>query len=622
MATVDRKAPAVIGPRYFGTTRILMLLRLDDGSLDKFDPNDIRDEVDPSVGLSARLGTRSFGSLGLAPIDLPLTRTDPATREVITDSAVNLEAAIARAETNGDGLTRRLDVQPISYTRSVGSYRAAGQIDIELDWRACPFDARMIRAILVLCYEGTVPAEGWASGERSRYLVPATGENLRFVGVIDEVADRHSGDGDTISMRGRDLTATLIDTDFAPKADIQLEAGSTIASAVRKILDTDPKFQIIRGPFLRTESDLPVLSQKLYPRLAVSAKERNRQAKSGGQAFMLRRAVKGEKTTYWDVITDLCVSHGLRPMIELDRLWLVEPRTLYRRNEVFQTGISTFPSEYRIGLGDRTPIRRMVFGRNISSLNFDRKLARIKAPAVEVTARNPDAADPKDRLISVRWPKRVNRNVEKTNKSTQPNSVDATGKKAEVKVHPVQISGIVDQSILLSIAKQTYEGMGRQELGITIETEALASWSDAEGFDPNRDPDLLALRFGDPIRLLVADDSGRIALYTLSELQRMVARITNRASGSGGASAFRSAVAFLRARGWTEDDARQFARVLASANLPQEFRVVGMTVRFSRETGFSIGIEARDYVRVRADPESATRAGGVDRPVPGSGSTR
>lgn len=622
MVDLDQRAGRAIASRYFGTTRVLMLVRLDPGRLDDYDPSLIRDELDPSPGLGARLGTRSFGSLGLQAID-PFERTGGAAREAITDSARNLEAAIARAEQNGDGLTRRLDVQPLSYTRSMGSYRAAGQIDLELDWRACPFDSRMVRAMMVLCYEGTVQSDGWASGDRSRYLVDASGANLRFIGLIDDIADDHSGSGDTLKLKGRDLTATLIDTAFPASLEVSIKPGSTIAEAVREILDTDPKFQIIRGPFLRTESSLPPLNPSLYPRLAVSAKERNRQAASGGRAFVIRRAPKGDKTTYWDMITDLCVSHGLRPMLELDRLWLVEPRTLYRSatGQVEQAGVSTFPSEYRLGLGDRTPIRRMVYGRNISTLSFDRKLARIKAPAVEVTARNPDAATSTDRLIRVRWPEKLT-GLQQSSKTTQPNSVDPTGTKASVTVHPIQVSGIVDRSILRSIAQQTYEGMGRQEMGINIQTESIASWSDAQGFDPNRDPDLLALRFGDPIRILVADDSGNSALYSLSELQRMVGRVQVATTGRGRQSGFQSAVAFLRARGWSEEDAIQFAGVLRSANLPQEFRVVGLTVRFQATTGFSVSIEARDYVRVRADPDSPARAGGVGVPVPGSGSTR
>lgn len=597
-----------------------MLVRLDPGTLDTYSPEDIRDELEPSPGLSARLGTKSFGSQGLQPIDA-FGITAEAARAAITDSARNLEAAIARAELNGDGLTRRLDVQPINYTRSMGSYRSASTVDLELDWRACPFDARLIRAIMVLCYEGTVSAEQWGSGERSRYLVEPSGQNLKFVGVIDQVSDRHGSDGDSIIMKGRDLTGTLIDTEFPPSLAVQIPAGATIAQAIRLVLDTDPKFQLIRGPFPLTENPLPSLSPSLYPRLAVSAQERNRQAraKDGGQAFVLRRPSKGERTTYWDIITDLCVSHALRPMIELDKLLLLEPRTLYRAEQVFQAGELTFPTEYRRRLGETEPIRRMVYGRNIETLTFDRKLARIKAPAVEVSSRNPDAPRAVDRLIKVRWPEKLSEARQNTAKTQQPNSVDATGKKPEVLVHPVQVQGIVDRDLLLQYAKQTYEGMGRQELGIQITTRSLSSWSEVESFDPTLDPDLLGLRFGDPIRLMVADDF-ESSLYSLSELQRMLARVT--VSGSRGRPDFKSAVEFLISRGWGDDDARQFVRVMASANLPTEFRVVGFVVRYNRDSGFSLAIEARNYIRVRADPDSPTRAGGVGRPVPGSGRTR
>ena len=174
-------------------------------------------------------------------------------------------------------------------------------------------------------------------------------------------------------------------------------------------------------------------------------------------------------------------------------------------------------------------------------------------------------------------------------------------------VHRVQIQGIVDRSQLLNIAKQVYEGMGRQELGVVVETDDPASYSDVPGFDPNEDPDLLAVKSGDPMRLLVTlPQVQRSQLFTFAELQALESRVR---SGVG----FDSALTFLVAQGFDRADALQFIRVLGSASLPQEFRIISASISFDGEGagGFNVQLDCRDYVRARADPEGVSQTRGT-----------
>lgn len=611
--------------RFFGSTRTVLIVRFDPGIADPYETKDVRDErnPDPFVASSKRAQFRKLtnrtSSLSRAQL-----------RDVITSARTNLGDALAKFP-RLDGLTRIFDLSPRQSVRRVNGYRKADELDLSFEWSAVPFDSRLIRAIFVLHYEGTVPAESWGTGIRERspgspsasgYLVPATGDNLRFVGTIDEVQDAHGDDGDELTMKGRDLTSLMIDATFPPILDVQLLPGATLLEAVRSVLDTNDLFDLIRGPFLRSEEPLPQLDAARYPRLAIPAKERHRKSKSGGLGYVLRRPPKGGKSSYWDVITDLCVSHGLRPMMDLDRLVLVEPRQLYKElpEEILSPGQLTFPTRYREQLGDAFPIRRMVYGVNVAALRFNRKLGKIKAPIVEVSSSNPDAVKASERLLVARHPPEKYRQLTQASKTQAKtaNSVDATGTKPQAKVHIVQLHGIVDQTQLELVAKQIYEGMGRQELGVVIETDDVASFSDHPRFDPNEDPDLLAIRAGDPIRILVAPaQSERSQLYTLSDLQAMVSRARTAARG-GAPEAPRAGIAYLVQQGWSKEDAAQFVKVLASANLPQEFRVFGASIAFDAEQGFNVQLDCRDYVRVRADPSDPTQTRSLKGEVPGA----
>jgi hypothetical protein len=435
----------------------------------------------------------------------------------------------------------------------------------------------------------------------------------------------HGDDGDIMQMKARDLTGVLIDTKL-PVGEkgtegVRIQAGDTVQTAVRALLDTNPGFRsFIKGPYLRIApgSNLKNLDPALYPRISFPPKERHRKKRTEagetvairdpsapplspevieqfrreaeGRGYILRYPAKiAGETSYWDAITDLCVTHSFRPTIEQENLVILEPRTLYKFDPeiLTQPGVPSFPrpNGHRFRIGDtNVKFRRMVWGDNISVLRFQRKFGRIKVPTIEVQGTDPNAV--KDgRRITVRYPPKK-----------RATKVDPSGKKPNEEFHRVTISGIIDRSELLKIAQQTYEEMGRQELGIVISTDEMASFSDNPNFDPNLEPDLLDLRSGDPIRLLVTPaQKDRSIMLSLSELNDLVARVDARVGSE-------DPVDFLVREGWSREDAIQVIKLLRSASLPNEFRVIAASYRFA-EDGFHCEIDARNYVRVRADPD-------------------
>ena len=247
--------------RFFGSIRTILFVRFDDGTRDTFSFDEIRSEINPDPFLAARK-KRRHRELTNHPIQLetgPQVFSRSDFRAALTAANVNIADAVAQFP-RPDGLSRIIDVQPIRSSRRINSYRLADELTLTIPWKEVPFDARTIRAIHIRHYEGTVPADAWATGERERspnvstpsgYIIPATGNNLRFVGLADTITDVH-GAGDVITIKARDLTALLIDTKLPPGVEIRIPAGATIAEAIRTLLDTNDVFEIIRGPFLRT----------------------------------------------------------------------------------------------------------------------------------------------------------------------------------------------------------------------------------------------------------------------------------------------------------------------------------------------------------------------------------
>jgi hypothetical protein len=624
--------------RVYPAIRTILVVRFDDGSRDRYDPEDVLLSSTFNANLAPSKIVDKRGSLGAGDGRQRETGRHPYSNSKIQAvTAAKLDIAGAILSTPVDDMTQFIDVQPIRSSRRVNSYRIPDELELSLSWKSVPFDSRLIRSMYVLHYEGTITPDTFAIGvngldpQRSQFtgsLLPLVEDNLRFMGQVDEISDSHDEGGDVVVLKARDMTAPFLDTKLPKDALKTIKPGQTILQVVNALLETNLALRgIVDGPYARISGELPTLSQESYARLSVPPVERHKE-NQGGSPSVQRNASKQEES-YWDAITDLCVSHGLVPTIEVRNLVLMEPRTLYKSppEVINRPGEQRFPrfGGYRWNLGERDSTRTMVFGVNVKELRFFRKLGRIKAPAVEVRSFNPDSKSADERMLSVIWPPSANRADkvarDKTRtqggSSTQATSVDPSGRNPSIEFLEYIVKGVTDPKLLRKIAEQIYEAVGRQEFGVTFSTDEVSSYSENEDFDPNVEPDLLDLKAGDPVRLLVApSDRASGDIFSLSELNNMIRRSQKVAEGTGASAEYNNAEAYLIAQGFKEDAARLFVRVLSTFNLPEEFRVNTVQVDFDGGEegagGFSISIDARDYVRVRADPGdiSQTRSTG------------
>lgn len=570
----------------FVSSRTILLTRLD--TFGKETPRTSQDENSPNPDLARELRARS--SLRDA---------------IMGDFDLGGPAAVVHL----DDMMIIGDVVPRSVSRKINSYRVPDEVNLTLPWTALPFDARIVRSALVLHYEGAVTADrfhaGLQNGEGSR--VPATAENLRFVGFATEFDDSHDESGDEVRLSAKSLIQILMDQKIpmllpdpggAKKAKLpfghkRIASGTDIPGVIRAMLNVYPQFAIIRGPFVKLEEgdQLPKLDPGRYPRLGVTPMERHRVKSSDAVPYVLRNSSKPGDESFWDAITDLCVSHGLIATIDRFDLVLMRPRTLFRTGPTdYSTSQRRFPrvGGHREQLGDTDEVRRMVFGRNVASVKFKRKFGRIKAPNVRVTSYNPDVKDASKRLLTAVWPKKP------SSSEPQATAIQAGTDAASVEYVNHIVYGIVDQDQLEEVAAATWETIARQELSVTFTTEDIASWSDDERFEPGLEPDLLALRSGDPIRLFVAP-AEREGSTAISELGVMARRLAGMAGEVG-------AVAYFTSIGIRHEDAVKILRILRSSDLPDVFRVSGATVTFDIDSGFSISVEMRNYIRFRSEP--------------------
>jgi hypothetical protein len=160
-------------------------------------------------------------------------------------------------------------------------------------------------------------------------------------------------------------------------------------------------------------------------------------------------------SNYWDVIYRLCIHHGFIVFVRGTDVVISTPATL------------TEATEGRI--------RKVAYGRDLKTLDVERKLGKETVPQIEVTSYDPVAKA----AISARWP------------PEQPAKKTALGtRKDEVRL--VVVHGINSPAVLEDLAYMYYHNLARSEGVIRFATR------DLKDLDGN---DLLFLRPGDPVQL-------------------------------------------------------------------------------------------------------------------------
>ena len=444
-----------------------------------------------------------------------------------------------------------LDVTPFTCSVERNSYRKADEARLTIPLKDLPFDPRIIRAGTVQIFGGTFTSQEFADangpvGAEGLVLpdaVPpgrseAGASNELFRGFIDDWEINLEGK-DVVSVTARDLTGPLLDAEIGENFLRDLPQNLPLDQVIQLLLtgDGSPTPEIsrrfglpgFRGLVVLNETanldagepllDLPTLAEIRPPQWLDSkgtSKKGRRNSPNGSQ-----------KQSYWDAITDLCVSAGyivhMRPgtkpidlpgvgtVLPASEIVITTPQTLYRESS---TSTGAFI--------DLTSVRTFTYGLNVNSIRVKRKLGGVKVPSVEVRAFDTITGE----QVSARFPPLLR----KKNNRPAPSGV---GDREEVKTFLLdEIGGPNAAAQLETAARSIYEQLGRGEMEVHIRTKHMAGL--LENVDEGIEADMFRLLPSDPIRIEIdAGDveTGRVAAHTLfsnSSLQQRVKSMVER----------------------------------------------------------------------------------------------
>jgi prophage tail gpP-like protein len=363
-----------------------------------------------------------------------------------------------------------VQVQPKSTRVSINSYMEADTFELELDYNTFPFDPRAIRSAQVSIHMADV--ETMQIDAVPNLLEPSE-DNVVFKGFVDDEEMKLDDSTRTVTFKGRDFTSIYIDAKWPGKLlDVRKPVDEVLEDIVSRLKASgDITVENRTGSFT-----LPTLGQ-YYPDF--------------GKLSGKRQPRKNE--TYWDVIQDIVTRAGLIAYIEIDKLVLTKPRTLY----------------------DPSKAVRMLYGHNLQSLELQRKLGKQKGfnlivrsvigkevitAKIPLEAKNMDIAG-----AEVLIPKQ----------STKGALIDKNDPNAVAPYLNFVVANVRDKSHLIEIGEKIFEEIGRQQLEGKCKTfDMKARLQDKTIFD------LLKLRNGTPLLIEVRHDDLRGILPSASVADR------------------------------------------------------------------------------------------------------
>ena len=485
-----------------------------------------------------------------------------------------------------DGNSHLVGRIPKTCSVEIPAYRQAGKFRMTFDYRDLPIDPRLIRSVGVEIYMDTVsadtfaqavpqvnPAAGRGATPSRLSMLKATPENMVLQGIVDSWTVSHSNKGSEATIEGRDLVGMMLNTPITAEAIGGLTLGLPIDNVIRQLLYTMQGWagglQVQASPPEEwNEGVVPIIGKAITEQVATP---RARRGATGEKTVRLSVGADPDKLNFWDVVTRWCYYVGAVPSITLQPEKGANPYAV-------QQGIIAAP--YKVTLlirpaniiydqlrgrdksgNDNTPfkdnrwrsddagntfaIRRMMFGRNVEQLNFERKYSGRNIPKlVRVVSYDSSSSDKgEDRLLQADYPTALedaalavnaaavaSRQAAAEAKAASNRAARAaaaekwrkergiaarkptarnpylpvrsreapSGEIAAQDMLRISIPGIKSQSQLQNLAKQIYEEINRGEMGGSCHTKSLASFGAG-----NEDPDLVRIRPGDGIQLQV-----------------------------------------------------------------------------------------------------------------------
>lgn len=547
----------------------------------------------PSIVVNLRLRfDESFSIVNLpepleqrGSIDETSVPVGPKTRPLIT-------------ETGKDNLSHILDRVPKNASLELPGYRTAAKFSLLFDYRELPIDPRLIRAIGIEIYQGSVNPDDFATGmtkvERDGTRVSilnvfdASGsprnDLMTLAGVVDTWRMTHDDKGSYIQMEGRDLRGIFLDSPLDLRVFDQINMLGSIIEVVAALLNTHPQAEAMNLVVMPDEwpgGEIPSPADK-------DGLTRVRRKASGEGASV---GSSSSKPNYWDMVTSLCTLVGAIPYFVGRELHIRKARSIYAQLKPALASLSPFrdpsgaPKPRAGSTGDPYFVRRLVYGRNIKSLTFERKFTGTRVPVIELVSHDQSGTERgPGKLLIVQWPP-------KSKKAARISGVSASGKVAQTDIVRISVPGIRSKAQLLEMAKDLFEEIGRQEIGGAVITNSLASLD-----GDNSDPDMLRLRPGDGVEF--ATD-----VQALNSKSPIASQFTDASRMSFDERVDRIKRDLLEKSGTVDEN---FIRVIVASSrssvidLLQFFRVSG--IKYGWTSGVvQISFDFRNYISTRYD---------------------
>lgn len=462
--------------------------------------------------------------------------------------------------------------QPQSVNVERNGRRTPDTATVVLDFRDLPFDPRAVRAAAIEIVLGMVLADDFAAGmtgqtsdgELLRSVIQPSqdgflpGIGTRFIGVVDDWDIDYGDDGDTVTLSCRDLTAIPMDTIMVRGDGVNMDLP--IDEGIRQLFNRYPALAGTQVVWSGLDPLPPVPSVAVA--LPVTQRTRRgttaqrRQQSSGGN---------GGSMKMWDHITDLCNQIGVVPVFEDDALVLSEPTKYNQR--------------------DLANAKRMVYGVNLRSLAFRRKLGGVKVPTIEVRSYDSTLG----RCRWARYPTPLGApNVGIFGVGAPPiarlaTEVPVSGRPEE-RIEVIQLPGVTNPITMSNAARSIWEQIGRQEIDGTLETDDL--WSVDT---PVEQADLLSMRAGDELEVLILSTQPAVPVQSQTPISATeLAGLT-----------FNGRVQYLMNLGYRRSVAQQVATRQQIVADSTSFRVTNLRIAYDINEGVRVAIDFQNFLELR-----------------------
>lgn len=420
---------------------------------------------------------------------------------------------------------------PLDFAVTINAFNQADTAQLTIALDDYPLSPRLLRGATVEVFvadsERPVDATWW---------LEKTPEELRelalFAGVVDQSKTTIDNQFRTAELRCRDYTAYFLDAELEGDAVTYVEGGRKLSfeEILRKLLDQRDTTRAI---------EIDYRAPELFP---ADYKRRADDPKTGS-----RRRRQGE--TVWEAVQELALEAGFVVYVELDRVVVREPETIF-------VGTEVAPQTLRWVLGGAQA--------GVARLVTSRDLGRQHGINVVVTCYDPDTK----RTLKAYAPRVPE---DEPREAIAPAKLGGKGKRATKKTtrttfRPFVVRGIRSAEQLQRIANQIRATLRHHELEASIETSDMA---DANGLR------VQAIRYGDAVEIALAADLASVIAEPVDVQVRRLLEI-----------------------GYPEKDAQAIALGLDRLQVP--FYVHKATHRFSSkgDDGYSLEIEVRSRKQI------------------------